>query len=229
MRRIILSALAASVVSAASAGITPIGPFTGNAQEGFETQTPGQFVSQLTCFGGLATCNQIGGSQGLHITSGWGYYVSIGPHGGTYFMGGTSQVTASWEFNPPVARFGGYFGTNYQVPGATATIYGAGGANLGTYPIQSPQGSYAWDGWEANGGDVITRVDITNAANSGHIMHDDLELGSGGGSQCKWDLNGDGKVCQEDLGILLAGYGTIYNQSDLGGLLAEYGICGDPC
>lgn len=50
-----------------------------------------------------------------------------------------------------------------------------------------------------------------------------------GGSECKWDLNGDGKVCQEDLGELLAGFGTKYTQSDLGGLLAEYGTCGGPC
>lgn len=47
---------------------------------------------------------------------------------------------------------------------------------------------------------------------------------------CKWDLDGDGKVCQSDLGILLAGYGTTYTQSDLGELLAQYnGGCGNPC
>jgi hypothetical protein len=49
-------------------------------------------------------------------------------------------------------------------------------------------------------------------------------------SSCKWDLNGDGKVCQEDLGQLLSQYGTFYGQSDLGELLAQYdGGCGDPC
>jgi hypothetical protein len=59
---------------------------------------------------------------------------------------------------------------------------------------------------------------------------DNLCVGvKGGGSQCKWDLNGDGKVCQEDLGQLLAGFGTLYTQADLGGLLAEYGTCGGPC
>lgn len=47
---------------------------------------------------------------------------------------------------------------------------------------------------------------------------------------CKWDLNGDGKVCQDDLGMLLAGFGTIYTQSDLGELLSQYnGGCGAPC
>lgn len=47
---------------------------------------------------------------------------------------------------------------------------------------------------------------------------------------CKWDLDGDGKVCQSDLGIVLAGYGTLYGQSDLGELLAQYnGGCGAPC
>jgi hypothetical protein len=47
---------------------------------------------------------------------------------------------------------------------------------------------------------------------------------------CEWDLNGDGKVCQIDLGIMLSLYGFQYDQSDLGGLLSQYnGGCGDPC
>ena len=65
---------------------------------------------------------------------------------------------------------------------------------------------------------------------------------------CKADINGDGKVCQDDLGILLGSYGTCpgdpgyipaagmiagdpcVNQSDLGVLLGEFnGGCGDPC
>lgn len=47
---------------------------------------------------------------------------------------------------------------------------------------------------------------------------------------CKWDLNADGKICREDLGLLLAGFGTVYSQADLGGLLAEYnGGCGCAC
>ena len=50
-----------------------------------------------------------------------------------------------------------------------------------------------------------------------------------GGPTCKWDLNGDGKVCQEDLGILLAGWQNPYTQSDLGALLSEYNSCGSPC
>jgi hypothetical protein len=51
---------------------------------------------------------------------------------------------------------------------------------------------------------------------------------TGGG--CKWDLDGDGKVCQSDLGLLLALYGTTYTQGDLGELLAQYnGGCGAPC
>lgn len=47
---------------------------------------------------------------------------------------------------------------------------------------------------------------------------------------CKWDLDGDGKVCQGDLGQMLAGFGTTYFQGDLGELLAQYnGGCGAPC
>lgn len=65
------------------------------------------------------------------------------------------------------------------------------------------------------------------------VAYDNLSIKGGsctcGAPACKWDLNGDGKVCQEDLGALLAGFGTIYNQGDLGGLLSEYGTCGGPC
>lgn len=51
-----------------------------------------------------------------------------------------------------------------------------------------------------------------------------------GGSACKWDLNGDGRVCQEDLGLFLQQWGNPYNQSDLGELLQQYnGGCGAPC
>lgn len=64
---------------------------------------------------------------------------------------------------------------------------------------------------------------------------------------CSADLDGDGKVCQTDLGILLAAYGTCpgnpgYNalagaiagdacvtQEDLGVMLAQYGVCGGAC
>lgn len=67
---------------------------------------------------------------------------------------------------------------------------------------------------------------------------------------CKGDINGDGKVCQEDLGTLLASYGlcegqpgyipaaniiktggsaTCVDQVDLGQLLAEYNACGGSC
>jgi hypothetical protein len=74
------------------------------------------------------------------------------------------------------------------------------------------------------------------------------------GEQCLGDINGDGRVCQEDLGQLLAAFGTCegqpgydpkanispspvpacgngqgIDQSDLGVLLSEYGTCGDPC
>lgn len=53
--------------------------------------------------------------------------------------------------------------------------------------------------------------------------------GTKAGGACKWDLDGDGKVCQGDLGQLLASYGTLYGQPELGELLAEYNSCGGPC
>ncbi len=43
------------------------------------------------------------------------------------------------------------------------------------------------------------------------------------GSECAYDLNGDGVVDFDDLLILLAGYGDLYSFDDLVGLLGEYG------
>lgn len=76
----------------------------------------------------------------------------------------------------------------------------------------------------------ITVECVDNGIGNQWPTMDNLCVGKkGGGTVCKWDLNGDGKVCQEDLGELLAGFGTKYTQSDLGGLLAEYNTCGNPC
>lgn len=193
------SAVVLSAGATAFAQINAIGPFTGSFQEGFETHALGQFLPQLACFGGSATANAVGGFQGLHVTTGWGYFSSIFPHSGQRFMGGTGQVTVEWVFNQPAKRFGGYFGTNYSQAGATATFFDANNAVMGTFPISCPNGGqWAWDGWEATG-QGFSKVHITGSdPASGHIMHDDLELSFG--SVCYPDCNGDGALNLADFG-----------------------------
>jgi len=160
---------------AVAAGITPIGPFTGTYSEGFEKHALGQFLPHLDVFGGAGDVWKVGGSQGLHVTTGWSYYFLTQPYAGAKFMGGTSQVTARWEFDVPAAKFGGYFTTNYQSSGATATFYDANMNVLGTQPVKAQAGNstWGWDGWDID--PPAKFIDIASDFNKGHIMHDEIQ------------------------------------------------------
>ena len=185
-------------VSPAAAQVVPVGPFTGDLQEGFESFSKG-FGPQLVCFGGAATANQIGGTQGLYVINAWFYFGGIFAFEGFLFMGGTSGVTVEWVFDQPATRFGGYFGTNYSQPGATATFYDAAGQVMATLPIDCPNGGqWAWSGWEATG-QGFKRITIAGSnPTSGHIMHDLLQLSME--SACYPDCNGDGALTVADFG-----------------------------
>lgn len=173
-----LSALAVvGCAGIAGASIFTIGPFVGDYFEGFEgPEIPKhQFLPSYNVFQGNAVVNQVGAGQGLHVTTGWGFFHTIFPHGGQYFMGGAG-VNAEWVFDVPALQFGGYFGTNANVPGATAHFYDEGGGLMGTLPVTAPLGSWAWNGWETTDPGGIKRVQIiANNAYSGFIMHDDMQ------------------------------------------------------
>lgn len=160
--------------AAAFAQVTPIGPFAGTLQEGWESHAGGLFLPQLIILGGAGTADQLGGGQGLHVTTGWGFFSTIFPHSGAKFMGGAG-VNYQFIFNTPAFQFGAYFGTNADAAGATATFYDAANAQIGgPMAIAAPMGQWQWDGWEFAGG--IKRIEIV-ASNQwgGFIMSDDLE------------------------------------------------------
>ncbi len=175
MSRLLAVCAVAAMVAAASAAITPIGQFTGTYQEGWEKHATGQFLPQLTAFDGHATANQVGSGQGLHVTSGWAYYYTTYPHGGSKFMGPTYGIGVRWEFEVPALRFGGFFTTNYQSSGATAKFFDAQNNLLATLPVKAMAGNNAWgwDGWECD--PPVKYVEIWSDWGAGHIMHDDLE------------------------------------------------------
>ena len=189
---------AALLATAAEAQVVPVGPFAGEMQEGFESFPKG-FGPQLVCFGGAATANQIGGTQGLYVINAWFYFGGIFAHEGFLFMGGTSGVTVEWVFEQPATRFGGYFGTNYSQSGATATFYDDAGQVMAAHPIACPNGGqWAWSGWEATG-PGFKRVTIAGSnPSSGHIMHDLLQLSVD--SPCYPDCNADGALTVADFG-----------------------------
>ena len=112
---------------------------------------------------------------GQFITTAWGSFCTLFPHGGEVFMGGTFNINANWIFDTPTQRFGGYFSTNADTPGGRALLYDEQNNLLADMPIQAPLCSWAWDGWETTG-PGIKRVEIiaSNSSNC-HLMHDDME------------------------------------------------------
>lgn len=174
MRTILLVAVA-GFVATASAAITPIGQFAGTYFEGFEKHATGQFLPQLVVFDGAGVVNQVGAGQGLHVTTGWGYYYTTYPYGGTKFMGPTYGITAEWVFNVPAIKFGGFFTTNYQSSGATATFFDENNNVLATLPVKAMAGNntWGWDGWDCD--PPVKKVQIASDWGAGHIMHDDMQ------------------------------------------------------
>lgn len=172
LRKIALAFAVVPVVAAAQ--VTPIGPFTGALQEGWESHPTGMFLPQLPIFGDGSTADQLGGGQGLHVTTGWGFISTIFPHSGGKFMGGAG-VNYAFVFNTPAFEFGAYFATNASAPGATATFFDANNAQIGgPMAIGAPMGQWQWDGWQYAGG--IKRIEIVAINTSGgFIMSDDLE------------------------------------------------------
>jgi len=176
MRRLVVLVAVLALVGMVQAQIVPIGSFTGQKQEGFETQPRYQFLFEYDVFGGGGNKVQtLGGGQGLHITSGWSFFYVTYPHGGEVFMGGAG-VNANWIFATPALKFGGYFNTNADVPDATALFYDSNNNLMATLGVTAPiGGQWAWNGWETQGAG-IKRVEIV-AKNQyqGFIMHDDME------------------------------------------------------
>ena len=96
------------------AQITPVGPFTGDALEDFESFGTGAAPVSITVFGGMATHNQLSGSTPwIWSTDGWG----LGDNGsaqafdGNQGFGINSFATGEFVFNSPITLFGAYFGT----------------------------------------------------------------------------------------------------------------------
>jgi len=170
-----LTAAVAVCAGVATAAINPIDEFTGDYFEGYETQPHGQFLPSYDVFAPTdSVVRQLGAGQGLHITSGWSFFYVIYPHGGNYFMGGAG-VNAEYVFDVPAKKFGGFFGTNADVPDFVATFYDEDGNTLGELPGGAPLGNWKWNGWETDGAGIKTVQIVANNQYHGFIMMDDLQ------------------------------------------------------
>lgn len=144
-------------------------------QDSYETQTSGQFLPSYPIFGGAGTVQHESGQATMHITTGWSFFSTIFPHTGARFLG-SAGGGYEFVFVSPAFRFGGYWGTNADSPGATVTFFDAQNVQVGgAMPIAAPMGQWQWDGWEFSGAGVTrVHIDPSNQFN-GFIMSDSIE------------------------------------------------------
>ena len=190
MKKFVLASLLA--VPALALGQTPVGPFTGDLQEGFDG-LPGGFLPSHPVFGGVGEMFSTGGS--MHTTTGWSFICVIRPFEGTR-LAASAGGFVRYVFNEEVSAFGGYFGSNADLapPNGTARFFDAGGGLVGSAPIELlGDCAWNWNGWEFSTG--ITTIEIEGALFGGaFVMMDAMELNLGSGAECYADCDGDGQL-----------------------------------
>ena len=179
--------------------ITPIGPFTGDESEGFFTQVIGDpfpVCVEDRVFNDMGDLCSSGGCA--HITTGWIFDCQIDPNN-TPFLYGSCVGFSIYTFDMPVAKFGGYFGSNAPgPPSGTASFYDADDVLIDTLDITiAPDCEWTWNGWEASGA-VISKVEVISSVFGGaFIQMDDMEIVFGEGDP------GDGVPAASNLSLLL--------------------------
>ncbi len=185
MSRSLLMALASGMlVGAASADVTPIGPFTGEQFEDFENlQPPGGYPGPFTILSGHATINDQLANTFVFATvvsSANTNWVPFYPYDG-FLMG---LIPTGWTvltFDPPVKRFGGYFGSSGLQSAGTITFKDAGSNVLSSGPLTINAQEWAWYGWQS---DVpISRIEYLSSGNPGNtVVFDNLTISVNAGT-----------------------------------------------
>lgn len=181
-------ALLAGMTSDALAQIQQVPVFAGMRSEGFETQCAGRFspcVNSTACTPpapGDRVFNMTAdlctpGAAGAHITSGWSFMCSIGPHtGGKLF--GSAQGWVEYAFDNDIGRFGGYFGTNSGSSDIAIRFYDAGRVLLAQDMVTVvPFCTWVWNGWEVLGATGVRYIQVENSAYGGAFVDmDDMQV-----------------------------------------------------
>jgi len=131
------------------AQVTPIGPFTGTATEGFNVLPFLPSYQQYSIMGGLGLVKNIHPSGALkyeaNSTRGGDTVI---PHTGVTFGG---QIGISeWTFTQPLFRFGAYWENNSRFDGAVGTFYDTANNLVATLNLNNPKDAQAWtwNGWQ---------------------------------------------------------------------------------
>ena len=196
MARVFVAALAVGLVATiASAQINPIGEFVGDAQEQFDCRVV--FTACVVTGGPCPTmfdsatndlCTP--GAAGCHTTSGWSFKCVIYPKASSMFFG-SAGGWAQYTFDPPVTRFGGWFGTNAADPGENndpeIRFWDKDGNLLGTdvQKVGEPFCDWYWNGWESTGA-PIAAVDVEGKLFGGAFIDmDEMQISLGPAVPCE--------------------------------------------
>jgi hypothetical protein len=182
-KRLLALLPAAALCATASAQLTAIGPFVGSDSETFDASIAGKSA----CVHGRVfnkkgdLCDSA--NKGMIVSSGWSFVCPLAPHGGEHFVG-DAEGYAIYTFDNPVSRFGGYFGTNSGYADASVTFYDSSGDLIGSVTAVYPADcNWYWNGWQANAGFVIKRIEIKglNPFGGGFVHMDDMQIEAGCG------------------------------------------------
>jgi hypothetical protein len=201
-----------AIPAVALAQVNPVGPFTGDLQEGFDL-LPGGFPPSHPVFDGTGEMISTGGS--MHTTSGWGFRCTIRPFEGSRLAASASGFVR-FEFTEDVGAFGGYFGSNAEVapPNAEARFFNAAGDLIGTEVIELiGDCGWNWNGWEFS--EAVATIEVEGALFGGaFIQMDAMEL-TIGAATCRADFDGDGELTLFD-------FLAFQNAFDSGDLAADF-------
>ncbi len=184
--------------------VTPIGAFTGDRSEGFTDEVnwgicifcPSMDLFESTPGGSDPICTAtapLGGNH-MHATGSWGFFCSMQPHATPNIFASTGGGGARFTFAPGFAanQFGGYFGTNSNVGGATAYFYDANGNQIGSSVMAfNADCSWNWFGWSITPAAAAVEI-VGNYSQGAYVMMDDLEWSQG--STCYPDCEEDGDL-----------------------------------
>jgi hypothetical protein len=180
LSKVLVAVSAATLGSTAFAQIVPIGPFTGQHSEGFETQPAGAFSDCVVgrVFSNTADmCDSTAPIGAIIITTSSGFMCQMFPNSGTKFAF-TTNGAADWTFDTPATRFGGMLGTNSGLPNATVEFYDSNFSLISSTTAVFPSDcAWHWFGWQVAGGPPVKRVRIIGNINQGAYVHmDDMQV-----------------------------------------------------
>jgi hypothetical protein len=169
-------ACALSAAGMASAGVTPVGEFTGDLSEGFENIfPPGGYPGPIPLFGGEATMDDTL-AHFCVIAFVWSNpnLGEVFPYNGN-LMGGTVAGSTIFEFQTPVKSFGGFLTTVGFDPGGSVVFRDVQGATIDTLSATIEPLLWTWQGWTS---DVpIGSIEVIGAGVPGFsTIYDDLQV-----------------------------------------------------